>query len=59
MQGDEEITVGVEAFSRIAPAVPNIASVIIIEYLFQVLTASTGSRLQFFIYDKYLSGLER
>ncbi|KAF4388910.1 hypothetical protein G4B88_019092 [Cannabis sativa] len=56
---DEDISVGIEAFSRIAPAVPVIANVIISENLFEVLTTSTCGRLQFSIYDKYLSGLER
>lgn len=59
MQIDEDISVGVEAFSRIAPAVPIIANVIISKNLFEVLTTSTDGQLQFFIYDKYLSALER
>ena len=59
LQIDEDISVGMEAFSRIAPAVPIIANVIISENLFEVLTTSTDGRLQFFIYDKYLSALER
>ncbi|XP_044477346.1 uncharacterized protein LOC123204639 isoform X2 [Mangifera indica] len=56
---DEDATVGVDAFSRIAPAVPIIANVIICENLFKVLTSSTGGRLQFSIFDKYLTALER
>lgn len=56
---DEDATVGVEAFCRIAPAVPIIANVIISSYIFEFLTASTGSRLQFSTYEKYLTGLER
>ena len=56
---DEDVSVGLEAFCRISPAVPIIANVIISENLFEVLSSSTGGRLQFFIYDKYLSGLER
>ncbi|XP_022134973.1 uncharacterized protein LOC111007092 [Momordica charantia] len=56
---DEEASVGVEAFSRIASAVPIISNVIISENLFEVLTSSTGARLQFSVYDKYLSGLEK
>lgn len=48
-----------EAFSRIASAVPIISNVIISENLFEVLTSSTGARLQFSVYDKYLSGLEK
>uniref|UniRef100_A0A6N2LC76 Uncharacterized protein n=1 Tax=Salix viminalis TaxID=40686 RepID=A0A6N2LC76_SALVM len=56
---DEDITVGLEAFSRISPAVPIIANVVTSENLFDVLTKTTDGRLQFSIYDKYLSGLER
>lgn len=50
---------GGEAFSRIAPAIPLISDVIINDNLFEVLTASTGGRLQFSVYEKYLNGLER
>ena len=56
---DEDVTAGLEAFSRIAPAVPIIANVIISDNLFEVLTASTGGRLQFSVYEKYLTALER
>ncbi|KAJ9187282.1 hypothetical protein P3X46_002756 [Hevea brasiliensis] len=56
---DEDLTVGLEAFLRIAPVVPIIADVVISENLFEVLTMSTGGRLQFSTYDKYLNGLER
>lgn len=56
---DEDVSVGSEAFCRIAPAVPIIADIFISENLFEVLSSSTGGRLQFSIYDKYLSGLER
>ncbi|KAL4573509.1 hypothetical protein LXL04_020318 [Taraxacum kok-saghyz] len=56
---DEDASVGIEAFSRIAAAVPIIANVIISDYIFEYLTASTGSRLLFSTFDKYLNGLER
>ncbi|KAE9600268.1 hypothetical protein Lal_00046175 [Lupinus albus] len=56
---DEDVSVGLEAFCRIAPAIPIIANVIISEHLFEVLSSSTCGRLQFPIYDKYISGLER
>ncbi|KAK3007793.1 hypothetical protein RJ639_013677 [Escallonia herrerae] len=56
---DEDATVGVEAFSRITPAVPIIANVIISDSLFEVLTSATGGRLQFSVYEKYLLRLER
>ncbi|KAL7586499.1 hypothetical protein Lser_V15G40886 [Lactuca serriola] len=59
MDIDEDASVGIEAFSRIAPAVPIIANVIISDYIFEFLTASTGGRLLFSTFDKYLSGLER
>ncbi|KAG5233970.1 DUF639 domain-containing protein [Salix suchowensis] len=59
LNADEDLTVGLEAFSRIAPAVPIIANVIISENLFEVLTVGTDGRLQFSIYEKYLIGLER
>lgn len=58
-QLDDESTVGGEAFSRIAPAIPTIADVIICDNLFNVLTAPTGGRLRFSIYEKYLTSLER
>ncbi|KAK8340587.1 hypothetical protein V6Z12_A08G108700 [Gossypium hirsutum] len=56
---DDDLSIGIEAFSRIAPAVPIIANVIICENLFEVLTISTGGRLHFSLYEKYLNGLER
>lgn len=59
MQIDEDPTVGIEAFSRIAPAVPIIANVIVSNYIFEFLTASTGGRLQYSTYEKYLSALEK
>uniref|UniRef100_A0A2P2LMW8 Uncharacterized protein n=1 Tax=Rhizophora mucronata TaxID=61149 RepID=A0A2P2LMW8_RHIMU len=59
VNADEELTVGLEAFSRIAPAIPIIADVVIIENLFEVLTILSNGRLEFGIYDKYQSGLER
>ncbi|XP_078431168.1 uncharacterized protein LOC144702992 isoform X2 [Wolffia australiana] len=56
---DGESTVGVEAFSRIAPAVAVIADVITGANLFEVLASSTGGRLPFNIYEKYLLALDR
>lgn len=56
---DEDISVSLEAFCRIAPAVPVIADVIVSHKLFEVLTQASGGRLQFSVYDKYLSSLER
>lgn len=59
LQVDTENTVGKEAFSRIAPAIPTIADVITSSDLFNVLTASTRDRLSFSVYEKYLCALER
>ncbi|XP_042501868.1 uncharacterized protein LOC122079449 isoform X2 [Macadamia integrifolia] len=56
---DEESTVGREAFSRITPAIPAISDVVTCNNLFEVLAASTGGRLHFSVYEKYLNGLER
>ncbi|XP_038986067.1 uncharacterized protein LOC103719567 isoform X2 [Phoenix dactylifera] len=56
---DKESTVGVEAFSRIAPAIPTIADVVTCFNLFDVLTTLTGGQLSFAIYDKYLGALDR
>ncbi|KAG1330629.1 hypothetical protein COCNU_02G005970 [Cocos nucifera] len=56
---DKESTVGVEAFSRIAPAIPTIADVVTCFNLFDVLTTSTAGQLSFAIYDKYLGALDR
>ncbi|XP_042395397.1 uncharacterized protein LOC121985804 isoform X1 [Zingiber officinale] len=54
-----ERTTGYEAFSRIAPAIPIIADVVTCTDLFDVLTSSTGGRLTFAIYEKYLGALDR
>lgn len=56
---DEDITAGLEAFSRIASAVPIISNAIVSDSIFGVLTTSTGGRLLFSVYDKYLTNLER
>ncbi|XP_062223383.1 uncharacterized protein LOC133922186 isoform X2 [Phragmites australis] len=52
-------TVSLEAFTRIAPAIPTIADVVTCSNLFDVLSCSSGGRLSFSVYDKYLSGLDR
>ncbi|XP_072984540.1 uncharacterized protein [Typha latifolia] len=56
---DADSTVGIEAFSRVAPAIPTIADVITCCNLFDVLSSSTGGCLSFSVYDKYLAGLDR
>ncbi|KAJ1690707.1 hypothetical protein LUZ63_014862 [Rhynchospora breviuscula] len=58
-QVDADSTVCLEAFCRIAPAIPTIAEVITCSNLFDLLSSSTGNRLSFAIYDKYLAGLDR
>ncbi|KAL6877570.1 hypothetical protein ACP4OV_012785 [Aristida adscensionis] len=52
-------TVSLEAFSRLAPAIPTIADVVTCSNLFDVLSCSSGGRLSFAVYDKYLAGLDR
>ncbi|EER93230.1 hypothetical protein BDA96_01G044600 [Sorghum bicolor] len=52
-------TVSLEAFTRIAPAIPTIADVVTCANLFDVLSCSTGGRLSFSVYEKYLSELDR
>ncbi|KAJ6349697.1 hypothetical protein OIU78_006000 [Salix suchowensis] len=59
VQVDDTITVGREAFARIAPACPAVADVITVHNLFDSLTASSDSRLHFLIYDKYLRSLDK
>ncbi|KAG6426642.1 hypothetical protein SASPL_110869 [Salvia splendens] len=56
---DDKKTVGPEAFARIAPACPIIADVTTVHNLFDVLTSSSGSRLHFLKYDKYLRSLDK
>lgn len=59
VQVDNKKTVGPEGFARIAPACPIIADIITVHNLFDVLTSSSGHRLHFLIYDKYLRSLEK
>ncbi|XP_044952780.1 uncharacterized protein LOC123402882 isoform X2 [Hordeum vulgare subsp. vulgare] len=54
-----DTTVSLEAFSRIAPAIPTIADVVTSSNLFDVLSSTSGGRLPFPVYDKYLAGLDR
>ncbi|KAL6545489.1 hypothetical protein OROGR_009363 [Orobanche gracilis] len=56
---EDNVTVGIKAFSRIAPAVPLIANVIVSDKIFEVLADSSCNRLHFSVYDKYLLRLER
>ncbi|XP_072982472.1 uncharacterized protein [Typha latifolia] len=59
IQVDGQKTIGPEAFSRIAPVCPAVADPISVHNLFDSLTSSSGGRLHFLIYDKYLKSLEK
>lgn len=59
VQVNNEKTVGLEAFARIAPACAVIADVATVQNLFDALTNTSGNRLHFLIYDKYLQSLDR
>ncbi|XP_041998413.1 uncharacterized protein LOC121748247 isoform X2 [Salvia splendens] len=59
LHADDDVTVGVESFSRIAPAVPVVADVVVSDKIFEVLAGSSCNRLCFSVYDKYLIRLER
>ncbi|XP_031496146.1 uncharacterized protein LOC116261501 isoform X2 [Nymphaea colorata] len=56
---DDKKTVGLEAFTRIAPAAPSIADIIAVDNLFAALTSSSGGQLHFLIYEKYLIALDK
>ncbi|XP_044970958.1 uncharacterized protein LOC123431189 [Hordeum vulgare subsp. vulgare] len=58
IQVDGRRTVGPEAFAKIAPAYPAMAHPITVRNLFDALTNSTGGRLHFLIYHKYLKSLD-
>ncbi|KAJ1436369.1 hypothetical protein SESBI_04401 [Sesbania bispinosa] len=58
LQVDDKKTVGVEAFSRIAPVCVPIADIITVHNLFDALTSSSGRRLHFLVYDKYIRYLD-
>ncbi|KAI0488183.1 hypothetical protein KFK09_028010 [Dendrobium nobile] len=57
VQVDEKKSVGLEAFARVAPACPSIADLITVHNLFDALTSSSGGRLHFIIYEKYLKSI--
>ncbi|CAN6273611.1 unnamed protein product, partial [Urochloa humidicola] len=59
VQVDDKKTVGLNAFSRIAPSCPIIADLVTVHNLFDALTSSSGGRLHFLVYDKYLKSLDR
>ncbi|KAB2035731.1 hypothetical protein ES319_D04G173100v1 [Gossypium barbadense] len=59
VQVDDKKTVGQEAFERIAPVCAVVADIITVHNLFDALTSSSGPRLHFIIYDKYLRSLDK
>lgn len=58
-QVDDKKTVGREAFARIAPVCAAVADIITVHNLFDALTSSSGHRLHFLVYDKYLRSLDK
>ncbi|PKA63529.1 hypothetical protein AXF42_Ash005424 [Apostasia shenzhenica] len=56
---NKDSTVGLDAFTRIAPAIPIIADVITCSNIFDVLANPSSRRLSFSVYEKYLGGLDR
>ncbi len=50
---------GLDAFVRLAPAIPTVADAITVHGQFDALTASTASHLPFTIYDKYLTEIDK
>ncbi|KAJ7954640.1 Plant protein of unknown function (DUF639) [Quillaja saponaria] len=59
IQVDDNKTVGCEAFTRIAPICASIADIITVHNLFDSLTNSSGQRLHFLVYDKYIRSLDK
>uniref|UniRef100_A0A0D9WB63 Uncharacterized protein n=1 Tax=Leersia perrieri TaxID=77586 RepID=A0A0D9WB63_9ORYZ len=59
IQVDGRRTVGPEAFAKITPACPAMAHAITVRNLFDALTNSTGGRLHFLFYHKYLKNLDK
>lgn len=59
MQVDDKNSIGQDAFAKIAPGCPAIADAITVHNLFDALTVSSGRRLHFLIYDKYLRSLDK
>ncbi|KAM3754824.1 hypothetical protein ACB098_03G193900 [Castanea mollissima] len=56
---DEKKTVGREAFARIAPVCSAVADIITVHNLFDALTSSSGYRLHFLVYEKYIRSLDK
>uniref|UniRef100_A0A0D9VIQ8 Enoyl reductase (ER) domain-containing protein n=1 Tax=Leersia perrieri TaxID=77586 RepID=A0A0D9VIQ8_9ORYZ len=56
---NDKKTVGLGAFARIAPSCPIIADLVTVHNLFDALTCSSGGRLHFFVFDKYIKSLDK
>ncbi|KAI5064365.1 hypothetical protein GOP47_0021035 [Adiantum capillus-veneris] len=56
---DTERAVGREAFVRLGPAIAGVADPVTVVCQFDALTAASGGRLQFSVYDKYLGELDK
>ncbi|XP_022992980.1 uncharacterized protein LOC111489145 isoform X1 [Cucurbita maxima] len=59
VQFDDKKTVGPEAFARIAPACTALADIITVHNLFDSLTSSSGRRLHYLVFDKYIRSLDK
>ncbi|KAM4121271.1 hypothetical protein ACJW30_03G195300 [Castanea mollissima] len=59
VQVDEKKTVGREAFAQIAPVCSAVADIITVHNLFDALTSSSGYRLHFLVYEKYIRSLDK
>ncbi|KAF0931721.1 hypothetical protein E2562_005711 [Oryza meyeriana var. granulata] len=59
VQVNDKKTVGLSAFARIAPSCPIIADLVTVHNLFDALTCSSGGRLHFFVFDKYIKNLDK
>ncbi|XP_054809283.1 uncharacterized protein LOC129311198 isoform X2 [Prosopis cineraria] len=59
LQVDVDKTVGPEAFARIAPSCVLVADIITVHNLFDALTSSSGHRLHFLVYDRYLRSIDK
>ncbi|KAK8916462.1 hypothetical protein KSP39_PZI022848 [Platanthera zijinensis] len=59
VQVGEGKSVGLEAFARIARSCAAIADLITIHNLFDALTSSSGGRLHFIVYEKYLKSINK
>jgi hypothetical protein len=58
-QAEVQQTVGMEAFARLAPAIPAVADIVTVHPQWEALTATTGARLPFQLYDRFLTELDK